>query len=424
MKPQTIAEKILSRAAGRAVIADDIVEVAPDWCFTVDDTIGTVIRYHRDAGVTRLAMPSRIGIFCDHYAPADSAEHASDHGRGRRYAAEHGIAHFFEVGQGISHQICVERGLILPGDLVFNSDSHTTTLGSVGCFGTGLGAAETAYVWACGKIWLRAPPTIRIALEGRLGPGVDAKDACLALLQAHGARLATYCAIEFCGPGAINLDIAGRMTLCNMGVELGAKTAFFAADQVTETHYRALGFSIDVRRAQPDPGAFYAREITLDLSAIVPMVACPHTVDNVHAADSQGRVAIDQAFLGSCTNGRLEDLRVAAHILAGRHIARGVRMVVTPASSVILAAAMQEGLIQTMIAAGATITTPGCGACAGLHLGVLGDGEVCISSSSRNFQGRMGNTRASIYLASPATVAASAVAGFITDPREREKVLF
>jgi len=417
MKPQTLAEKILSRASGRAVVAHDIVEVTPDRCFTVDDTIGAVIRYHREAGVTRLAMPGRIGIFCDHYAPADSAAHASDHRAGRLYAAAHGIGNFFEVGQGISHQICVERGLVRPGELVFNSDSHTTTLGAVGCFGTGLGAAETAYVWARGQIWLRVPSTIRIRLEGQLAPHVDAKDACLALLQIHGARLATYKAIEFSGAGAQNLDLASRMTLCNMGVELGAKTAFFAADLVTEAHYRLLGLDIDIDAGQPDPGAVYERELTLDLSAIEPLVACPHTVDNIDTARNRREVAIDQAFLGSCTNGRLEDLRAAAEILAGRHVAPGVRMVVTPASAWVLEAAMREGLIQTMLAAGATLTTPGCGACAGLHLGVLGDGEVCISSSSRNFQGRMGNALASIYLASPATTAASAVMGRITDPR-------
>jgi homoaconitate hydratase family protein len=417
MSPQTIAEKILSRAAGRRVSAHDIVDVWPDRCFTVDDTIGTVIRYHREAGVTRLAMPDRIGIFCDHYAPADSAAHASDHRAGRHYAAAHGIKNFFEVGQGISHQICVERGLVLPGELVFNSDSHTTTLGAVGCFGTGLGAAETAYVWARGSIWLRVPASIKIRLDGRLSPGVDAKDACLALLQVHGTRLATYRAIEFCGPGAEKLDLASRMTLCNMGVELGAKTAFFAADAVTEAHYRALGLPIDIAAAQPDPGAVYEREITLDLSAIEPLVACPHAVDNIFSAQSQTGVSIDQAFLGSCTNGRLEDMRAAATILLGRRVAPGVRMVVTPASAAVLQAALQEGLIQIMLDAGATLTTPGCGACAGLHLGVLGDGEVCISSSSRNFQGRMGNANASIYLASPATTAASAVTGRITDPR-------
>jgi 3-isopropylmalate dehydratase large subunit/3-isopropylmalate dehydratase small subunit len=417
MRPQTLAEKILTRAAGKEVAAHDIVDVTPDRCFTVDDTIGTIIRYHREAGVTRLPMPERLGIFCDHYAPADSAEHASDHSAGRRYAAAHGIQKFFEVGQGISHQICVERGLVMPGELVFNADSHTTTLGAVGCFGTGLGALETAYVWATGRIWLRVPPTIRIRLEGELAPGVDAKDACLALLKTHGAMLATYCAIEFTGPGAEHLNMASRMTLCNMGVELGAKTAFFAADAVTEAHYRALGIVIDVDAARPDPGASYARDITLDLSAIEPLVACPHTVDNVQSAHSQKAVAIHQAFLGSCTNGRLEDLRAAAKILAGRRVAPGVRMLVTPASSWVLEAALREGLIQTMLAAGATLTTPGCGPCAGLHLGVLGDGEVCIASSSRNFQGRMGNANAAIYLASPATTAASAVTGFITDPR-------
>jgi 3-isopropylmalate/(R)-2-methylmalate dehydratase large subunit len=413
----TLAEKILSRAAGEKVSAGQYVEVSPDWCFTVDDTIGLIIQYHQEAGVTRLAAPSQVGIFYDHYAPADNREHASDHSAGRAYAREHGITRLFDVGQGISHQVCVERGLIVPGQLVFNSDSHTTTLGAVACFGTGLGAAETAYVWATGKIWLRVPPTIRIVLTGALGTGVDAKDACLALLRAHGTRLATYRAVEFHGEGAASLDMASRLTLCNMGVEMGAKTALFPADAVTARHFAQLGIPIDLQAGRPEADASYEREVTFDLSDVEPLAARPHAVDDVCDVRDLEGIPIQQAFLGSCTNGRLEDLRAAAAILNGRHIAAGVRMIVTPASSQVFAAAMREGIIEILTAAGAIVTTPGCGPCAGLHLGVLGDGEVCISSSSRNFKGRMGNPNASIYLASPATVAASAVAGRITDPR-------
>jgi 3-isopropylmalate/(R)-2-methylmalate dehydratase large subunit len=416
----TLAEKILGRASGGRVSAGQYVEVTPDWCFTVDDTIGLIMQYHREAGVTRLAAPARVGIFYDHYAPADSREHASDHSAGRAYARQHGITHLFDVGQGISHQVCVERGLVTPGQLVFNSDSHTTTLGATGCFGTGLGAAETAYVWATGGIWLRVPATIRILLTGTLRPGVDAKDACLALLRAHGARVATYRAIEFHGEGAASLGMASRLTLCNMGVELGAKAAMFPADAVTAEHFARLGIPIDVEAGRPDADASYERDIALDLSDVEPLAAYPHAVDDVGTVRDVAGIAINQAFLGSCTNGRLEDLRAAAAVLKGRHVAPGVRMIVTPASSQVFAAALREGIIDIMTTAGAIVTTPGCGACAGLHLGVLGDGEVCISSSSRNFRGRMGSPNAAIYLASPATVAASAVVGRITDPRSLE----
>jgi 3-isopropylmalate/(R)-2-methylmalate dehydratase large subunit len=413
----TLAEKILGRASGGHVSAGEYVEVIPDWCFTVDDTIGLIMKYHLEAGVTQLAAPARVGIFYDHYAPADSREHASDHSAGRAYARQHGITHFFDVGQGISHQVCVERGLVTPGQLVFNSDSHTTTLGAVGCFGTGLGAAETAYVWATGGIWLRVPATIRILLTGTLRPGVDAKDACLALLRAHGARVATYRAIEFHGEGAASLGMASRLTLCNMGVELGAKAAMFPADAVTAEHFARLGIPIDMEAGRPDADASYERDIALDLSDVEPLAAYPHAVDDVGSVRDVAGIAINQAFLGSCTNGRLEDLRAAAAVLKGRHVASGVRMIVTPASAQVFAAALREGIIEIMTTAGAIVTTPGCGACAGLHLGVLGDGEVCISSSSRNFRGRMGSPNAAIYLASPATVAASAVVGRITDPR-------
>ncbi|HUA24881.1 MAG TPA: 3-isopropylmalate dehydratase large subunit [Steroidobacteraceae bacterium] len=413
----TLAEKILSRAAGERVSAGQYVEVSPDWCFTVDDTIGLIMKYHEEVGLRRLAAPERLGIFYDHFAPADNRDHASDHSAGRAYARRHGITHFYEIGQGISHQVCVERGLVRPGQLVFNSDSHTTTLGAVACFGTGLGAAETAYVWATGRIWVRVPATIRVVLTGTLGPGVDAKDACLALLRTHGSRVATYRAIEFHGESAASLNMASRLTLCNMGVEMGAKAALFPADSVTAAYFGQLGIPIDMEAGRPESDAVYEREIRLDLGGIEPLAARPHAVDNIGSVQELEGTVIHQAFLGSCTNGRLQDLRAAAAILSGRHVAPGVRMIVTPASSQVLAAALREGLIEIFTAAGAVVTTPGCGACAGLHLGVLGDGEVCIASSSRNFRGRMGNPNAAVYLASPATVAASAVIGRITDPR-------
>lgn len=414
----TLAEQILSRAAGRAVRAGDIVEATPDRCFVPDDTIAMVMHHLSRAGVTKLAAPERLGVFYDHYSPVETTANASVHAAGRRFIEQHRIAHFFDVGDGISHQISVERGLVRPGQLAFNADSHATTMGAVGCFGTGLGATETAYVWATGSIWLRVPATIRIILDGELVPGVEAKDIRLTLLKKFGTRGATYRAVEFQGSGLAALGMAGRMTLCNMVVEMGGKTALVAPDVVTSAHFAALGAPLDGPLPTPDAHATYDTAHAVDLGELLPMASQPHAVDRVAPVVSLGGPRIDQAFLGTCTNGRLEDLRVAAAILAGRKIAKGVRMIVTPASRLVYAVALREGIFETLIEAGCIITTPGCGACAGIHQGVLGDGEVCVSSGSRNAAGRMGSREAAIYLASPATVAASAVTGRLTDPRE------
>lgn len=395
----TLSEQILSRAAGRPLRAGDMAEVTPDHCFVPDDTIALLMHHLERAGVTRLPYPERLGVFYDHFAPAETVEHATAHAEGRRFLKRHGVSRLFEVGEGISHQICVEQGLVRPGELAFNADSHTTTLGAIGCFGTGLGATETAYVWATGRIWLRVPTTIRVVLEGALAPGVAAKDICLALLRLVGPAGATYRALEFQGGAVAALSVAQRMTLCNMAVELGAKAALVPPDDAWP-------------RVSPD--AVYEREIVLDLSALEPMAALPGRVAPI--ADF-GAPEIHQAFLGTCTNGRIEDLREAAAILAGRRLAPGVRMLVTPASRAVQSAALREGVLATLLEAGCVLTPPGCGACAGLHMGLLGDGERCVSSGSRNAPGRMGSRAADILLASPATVAASAVAGRLTDPR-------
>ncbi len=415
---QTLSEKILSRAAGERVRAGQFVDVEPDWAFMVDDTVGAVLTYLAAAGVTKVRHPERIALFYDHFAPADTASNASDQHRGRHFATSAGIHRFFDVGSGISHQVAVEKGLVLPGQLAFNADSHTTTLGAVGCLGTGLGAAEMAYVWATGRIWLRVPATIRIELTGALPTGIDAKDAVLTLLGAHGARAATYQAVEYHGSGVGHLDMASRMTFCNMAVEMGAKAALVPVDAITLAHFAALGVPVDAEAGRPDPDAVYHRTLVLDLSAVRPMVACPPTVDRVMPVAELGTVPIHQAFLGSCTNGRLEDLRRAAEVLRGRQVAPGVRMIVTPASREVHRAAIKEGVLEVLADAGCVVTPPGCGACAGLHMGVLGAGETCISSANRNFVGRMGSREAYVYLGSPATVAASAVLGRIADPRE------
>lgn len=413
---QTLVEKVMSRIAGRPVAAGAFVELQPDWTFSLDDGIGLVERYLRENKVERLAAPERIALFYDHYSPADTPLHAHIHRLGRKLAERLGITRLHDVGEGISHQIAVETGLIRPGELVTNTDSHTTTVGAVGALGMGLGAAEMAYLWAEGRLWFRVPETLRIELAGRLRARTGPKDVVLAILGRITARGAIYEAVEYHGPALANLAIPDRMTLCNMGIEMGAKCAVVPADEVTRGHYAAMGIDIGTP-ARPDADATYRGRIAIDLSAVEPMVSVPNRVDNVRPVATLERTPVNQAFLGTCTNGRLEDMRAAAAIMKDKRIAPGVRMIVTPASRRVLQAALKEGVIETLVAAGATITTPGCGACAGIHQGVLAEDEVCVATSSRNFLGRMGNRDARIYLGSPETVAASAIAGYVCDPR-------
>lgn len=417
MNPQTMAEKIMSRLAAQPVRAGEFVELGPDWTFSLDDGIGLVDRYFRLHGIDRLAAPDKIAVFYDHFAPADTPQHAMVQRLGRQLCERFGIRRLYDVGTGISHQLAVETGLARPGQMVTNTDSHTLTVGAIGAIGCGIGVAEMAWLWAYGHLWFQVPTSLRITLEGRLAPGVSAKDLVLSIIGRLSVRGAQYGSVEYHGPALSTLSIAERMTLCNMGVEMGAKFAVVPGDHVTRAHYAALGIEVGEMPA-PDAGAHYAEEHRFNLSEIEPMVSAPSKVDNVHPVSSKAGVQIHQAFIGTCTNGRFEDFEIAARVLAGRRVAEGVRLVVTPASREVYLRAMQSGALQTLIEAGATVTTPGCGACAGIHQGVLAADEVCISSSSRNFIGRMGNRDASIYLASPATVAASALAGQIADPRE------
>ena len=413
---QTLAEKVMSRLAGRSVRAGDFVELQPDWTFSLDDGIGLVDRYFRKYNVNTIADPERIAIFYDHFAPADTPQHAYVQRLGRKLAERFGIRRLHDVGEGISHQIAVESGLVRPGQMVTNTDSHTITVGAVGAVGCGIGVAEMAFLWAHGRLWFQVPTSMKLTLVGQLRPGVTAKDLVLWIVKRVTARGAMYSTMEYHGSGLQHLGIPERMTLCNMGVEMGAKFAVVPGDEVTRHHYTSLGIDVG-EMVQPDPDAHYVSEMDFDLSEVEPMVSVPNKVDNVHGVTSFAHVAIHQAFLGTCTNGRFEDLQIAARILAGRRVAPGVRMIVTPASREVYVRALKEGVIGTLVEAGCTVTTPGCGACAGIHQGVLAGEEVCVSSSSRNFLGRMGNRDASIYLASPATVAASALRGSITDPR-------
>ena len=415
--PQTLVEKIMSRSVGRAVQCGEFVNLTPDWTFALDDGIGGSIAHLQEHGVERIHNSSRVALFFDHYAPANSDHHATLQHIGRDFAARHGIHALYDVGEGISHQVAVENGLATPGQVAVSMDSHNMTLGAIGCMGIGVGNSEIAYIWATGSIWFQVPATVKVELTGHLSAPVSAKDVMLALLRERGARWASYKAIEFHGDALVHLTVSERMTLCNMGTELGAKTAIVPPDGVTKAHFRALGVEADTDPWAADPNAAYEQTCTIDLASLTPMVACPHTVDNVRPIDEVASVKIDQAFLGTCTNGRFEDLAVAALILKNRRIASGVRMIVTPASRAVMLRAVKEGIIETLIEAGCTLTTPGCGACVGIHQGVLGNGDVCIASSSRNSLGRMGNQSTAVYLGSPATVAASALAGRLCDPR-------
>jgi 3-isopropylmalate/(R)-2-methylmalate dehydratase large subunit len=335
----------------------------------------------------------------------------------REFASEQKIRSFYDVFEGICHQVLPEKGFALPGRLIVGADSHTTTYGALGCVSVGVGATDMAAVFATGKLWFRVPASVKIVVEKKMPRRVMAKDLILKIIGDLGAEGANYRAVEFTGEGMRDITMDGRMTMCNMGVEMGAKNAIVPMDGVTRK-YLAGRAKQRYRAMHSDPGAQYVETHTYDVSELEPQVACPHSVDNVKPITEIKKVEIDQAFLGSCTNGRMEDLVAAAEILKGRKISRRVRMIVSPASRDIYIEALNRGLIKIFVNAGALVEAPCCAACMGAHVGVLGPGEVCVSSSNRNFRGRQGSPESKVYLASPATVAASAIKGVITDPRD------
>ena len=407
---QTLAEKIISRASGRGVRAGDLAVVRVSMAMSIDSIAPNVIRIMReDLGAEHVFDSRRVALFVDHVAPACNVSTADGQVIIRRFVREEGIEHFFDVGQGICHQLMIEEGLARPGEIVGGSDSHSTLYGAVGCFGTGMGATDIALAFATGHIWLKVPPTIRVQLHGALPLGVMAKDLALKLIGEVGADGATYQAVEF--HGAEGLSLASRMSLCSMTTEMGAKAGMVVPDELTRTLYDVPEW------CYPDEDAPYIRGIVADLSSLEPQIACPHAVDRVVPVSEVDSVRVDQVFIGTCTNGRLEDLRMAARILKGRQIASKTRMIIVPASRRVLEESISDGTMATLLEAGATLGTPGCGPCIGRHMGVLGAGEGCLSTGNRNFQGRMGSPQAQIYLASPAVAAATALRGYITDPR-------
>jgi 3-isopropylmalate/(R)-2-methylmalate dehydratase large subunit len=412
----TLAEKILAAHAGlEAVVPGQIVVAAVDVAIAQDGTGPLAIQQLEELGVTTVKAPTCV-FFIDHAAPAPRSELANAQKTIRAFCASSG-AMLSDVEMGVCHQRVAES-FARPGDLVIGADSHTCMAGALGAFATGMGSTDVAVGMASGKTWLRVPETFRIEIVGGLRDGIEAKDLMLTLIGTLGADGATYKALEFGGPGIDALPMSGRFTLSNMAVEAGAKAGLMPSDGATREFLAGEGREEAWRPLAADAGAAYERVVELDAGAIVPMVAKPHTVDNTAPAAELKGVQVDQVLIGTCTNGRLADLRAAARLLRGRRRAAQTRLIVTPASRAVARAAAAEGLFDVFWDAGAVITNPGCGACVGIHEGILADGEVCLSTANRNFHGRMGNPEASIYLGSPSTAAATAVAGEITDPRE------
>lgn len=415
MAGRTVAEKILARASGQAdARAGDVVDASPDVAMSHENTY-LVNKAFREFGLSGPWDPDRIVIVLDHRAPANTAETAAAHASIRTLVKEFGIKKFFDVGEGICHQLLMEQKIVRPGLLVVGADSHTTTAGAVGAFGTGIGATEMAGVWATGRLWLKVPETILVTMSGHLERAVFTKDIALHLASELGPSGADYKCVEFGGMFLLDISISGRMVLCNMAAETGAKAAIAPADSTFAVWSPECAGPAGL--CSSDSDANYCARIDLDVSAIPPMVSGPHMVEDASSVEEFEGVKIDQAFIGTCTNGRLEDLIAASWVLRGHKVAPGVRLIVAPASRSVFSDALDMGVAQVIVASGGTILPPGCGPCLGAHEGVLGPGEVCISSSNRNFKGRMGSENAEIYLASPATVAASAIEGNIADPR-------
>jgi len=413
---QTFSEKVLGRRAGRSVRAGEVITVAPD-TYLSHDNASAIIGEFKKLGLKKVAAPEKIVIVLDHIVPAADEKYAQNHKIIREFVAEQGIPNFYDIHSGVCHQVFSEAGFALPGKVIMGSDSHTTTYGALGAFSAGIGRTEMASLWATDEIWLRLPETLRIELAGKLGLGVYAKDVILKIIGDNGADRANYEAVEFAGPAAGDFSLASRMVLANMAAEMGAKNGYFEPDDKTLEWLRTRA-KADYEIVKSDPEATYEAVLKYDLSTIEPQIACPHAVDNVKLVSAVEGRKFDQALIGTCTNGRLEDLEIAAKILIGKKIHPRIRALVLPASREVYLGALKKGLIEIFVEAKCVILNPGCGPCLGAHEGILAPGEVVVGTSNRNFKGRMGSRDSEIYLASPATVAASALEGKITDPRK------
>lgn len=424
----TVVEKILARAAGReSVRVGEVLEPRVDLAMSHENAALVVNQFHAVFEGTgrepRIWDPSRLAIIFDHRVPAESAKTASNQKKVREFVGLHGIGRFHDIRGdegGICHQILPENGYVRPGAVVVGTDSHTTSHGALGAFSFGIGATEMASVWTLGvALNIEVPPTIRVEVTGEFPPEVGAKDLILHLVGLLGAEGANFRVIEFGGETIRKMPTSGRLTICNMTVEAGATSGIVPADEETVRYLREVaGVEDELELVTPDPDAVYERVVHVDVSRLAPQIACPHTVDNVKPIDAVAGTKVHQIVIGSCTNGRLDDIAAAARILAGKKVARETRMLVFPASGRIYQEALAAGYVATLMKAGAVVMNSGCGPCLGIHQGALGDHEVALSTTNRNFKGRMGNPKTEVYLCSPEVAAASAITGVITDPRQ------
>jgi 3-isopropylmalate/(R)-2-methylmalate dehydratase large subunit len=418
-----ITEKILAKASGKnSVSPGEIVDANVDMIMVHDLTGPLAVEAFKKIGVKNVWNNKKVVVILDHQVPAESVTAAELHKTMRKFAKDQQLR-IYDVGKGgICHQVMPEKGHVLPGTVIVGADSHTCTSGAFGAFATGIGSTEAAAVFATGKIWLKVPEAIKINVKGQFQRYVTPKDLILHIIGRLGAGGAIYKSAEFTGPAIRAMSIAGRMTLCNMTVEMGAKNGIIEPDETTRKFLegRTAKPLVPFESLKSDADATYEKTINIDVTDLTPQIAYPSSVDNVKPASEMSNVKVEQAFIGSCTNGRIEDLRVAAEILKGKMVKDGVRTLVIPASQEVYRQAITEGLIEIFTDAGALVCGSTCGPCLGGHIGLLAPGETCVSTSNRNFIGRMGSKEASVYLASPATVAASAITGRITDPRELE----
>ena len=408
-------EKIMAKAAGKAAVSTgEIVNCKVDMA-GINDLYLQTLRSFYEMGGTRVHAPDKLIVFLDHYAPASSIMQAENQKQFREFCWDQGVELLMDVDQGVCHQVLADKGLSYPGEVVVVTDSHTTTHGAFGAFGTGVGATDLAIIMATGQLWFRVPEILCITLEGTIPRGVYAKDIILHIIGRLGADYGVYKAVEFTGPVLKQLNVSERMALCNMTTEMGAKASYIQPDEITMEFLKAK-VTRKYEIVHTDPGYAYAEELSFDVSALTPQLAAPHSVDNVSELSAFLGIPVNQAYLGSCTGGRVEDMAIAASILKGKKINPRTRFIVVPASKAVLLDAMRQGVMQTLVEAGATFVTPGCAACLGTHEGMLASGETCITTTNRNFPGRMGHNKAQIYLGSPAAVAAAALEGKIVDP--------
>ena len=413
----TMAEKILAKASGnRESEAGEIIMANIDVAMTHDLTGPLSVESFEKIGLKRVWDPEKIVIVFDHQVPADSIDAANNHMIMRKFVKEQGINNFYDVREGVCHQVLPEKGHVVPGEVVVGTDSHTCTHGALGAFATGIGSTDMAMVFATGKLWFKVPETIKFEITGKLQENVFAKDVVLDIIGKIGADGATYKACEFGGETTRNMSISDRMVLCNMAIEMGGKTGLVEPDQKTINYLKGRSTK-PYEIMKTDSDAKSLETMYVDVNELEPQIACPHNVDNVKPVSEVEGTHIDQVFLGSCTNGRLSDLRTAAKIMKGKEVSKNIRMLVIPASREVYTKAMDEGLLRTFVDSGALVCNPCCGPCLGGHIGLVGPGEVSLSTSNRNFKGRQGSPDAEVYLSSAAVAAASAITGKITDPR-------